>query len=99
MRYADYADWFITIEPVEVPKPHKVIGVRRRYHDSTIPPLDFRTNNKISLWQQRGSKLPTGLDAYDPVRLDERAEWKHSVEIASRKPQARLTEISALRRQ
>lgn len=24
------------------PKPHKAIGVRRKYNDNTIPPLDFR---------------------------------------------------------
>lgn len=37
-------DWFVAYDLVEVkiPKPHKVIGVRRRYHDSTIPHLDFR---------------------------------------------------------
>ena len=47
MRYYDcftYSDWFVAYDLVEVkiPKPHKVIGVRRRYHDSTIPHLDFR---------------------------------------------------------
>ena len=36
--------WYVANDHIEVkaPKPHKVIGARRRYHDSTIPPLDFR---------------------------------------------------------
>ena len=43
--YCDYStDWFVVydIEPVKSPKPHKAIGMSRRYHDNTVPPLDFR---------------------------------------------------------
>ena len=30
---------------VGLPKPQRVIGRRRRYHDTTIPPLDFRSSH------------------------------------------------------
>ena len=29
--------------PVSRPKPQRVIGKRRRYNNSTVPPLDFRS--------------------------------------------------------
>lgn len=43
----EYSDWslynFVIPEPVGLPKPKRIIGHRRRYHDTTIPPLDFRS--------------------------------------------------------
>lgn len=41
-----YQNWtYISIHEILVshPKPQRVIGHRRRYHDTTIPPLDFRS--------------------------------------------------------
>lgn len=36
-------DWFcVELTEAGIPKPHKVIGFRRKYNDNTIPPLDFR---------------------------------------------------------
>lgn len=58
---------------VNRPKPQRVIGRRRRYHDTTIPPLDFRSSHWVSRFSytedQNGSRE---FNAENSSRLDER---------------------------
>ena len=58
---------------VNRPKPKRVIGRRRRYHDTTIPPLDFRSSHWVSRFSytedQNGSRE---FNAENSSRLDER---------------------------
>ena len=58
---------------VSLPKPQRVIGRRRRYHDTTIPPLDFRSSHWVSRFSytedQNGSRE---FNAENSSRLDER---------------------------
>ena len=39
--YTDY--WRELLVPVVLPKPHKTLGRKLFGHDSTTPPLDFRS--------------------------------------------------------
>lgn len=56
-----------------IPIPKRIIGRARRYHDSTIPPLDFRSNHWASQFNQ--TEVQNGSresNAEDSSRLDER---------------------------
>lgn len=71
-----YHDWFwVDIRNVNAsPKrPQRIIGRRRRYNDTTIPPLDFRSNHWASQFNhtevQNGSRESSRGDS---SRLDER---------------------------
>lgn len=58
---------------VSRPRPQRILGRARRYHNSTIPPLDFRSSHWASRFSytedQNGSRES---NAEDSSRLDER---------------------------
>lgn len=44
LTYVEYADYWRELpDPVVLPKPHKKLGRKLCGHDSTTPPLDFRS--------------------------------------------------------
>ena len=71
--YREYSLWRPVHDLlVSLPKPKRVIGRRRRYHNSTTPPLDFRSCfvSRFSYTEdQNGSRE---FNAENSSRLDER---------------------------
>ena len=76
MYWYDYSDWslfnFHIPEPVGLPKPKRIIGHRRRYHDTTIPPLDFRSCFVSRFRRSEDQNCARESSAGDSSRLDER---------------------------
>lgn len=57
---------------VSLPKPKRVIGRRRRYHNSTTPPLDFRSCFVSRFHRSEDQNCARESSAGDSSRLDER---------------------------
>ena len=46
----DWAVGYIAYSDVKLPKAPKKLGKKRRYNDSTTPPLDFRSCSESPVW-------------------------------------------------
>ena len=75
--YSTYREWYLWRPVYEVlvnrPRPQRIIGRSRRYHNSTIPPLDFRSSHwasRFSYTEDQNNSRESS--AKDSSRLGER---------------------------